>query len=434
MTRDHPVTGVGLENFFVLYPRYRSAESEQFTPDELPTMVHSGYVQAAATTGVPGLLLYLSFLASVSWVIVKAGWRHTDARYRWLALAYVASIAGYLIQDVTGWLEVSLSMYFWTLLGLGVALGAGHARTTWPRGMRAALVAGVGFSSIAVLWLTAGTYETIRCDQLIAGAQRLNVGSEWARIEPALSGASACGSADPIYLDMAGLRYGDRFGATGDRAAYERAAMLFEQAHSSNPFNPYIAIHRISLETAARQKHVITETAPAVRDLVPALLAMDQTNGTVYESVARLRLAEGNVDEAAALVEKAGALRPARGTYRVLDGDVRRARGDRTGAIAAYRRGVDLLRAAGDKDAIAAGHKLIFMLADTGSYQAAADEAHRLIGEAPDDSLAYSLLGIVYQAMNNVPAAREAFVSALRLNPSDVTARNALRQIVERQR
>jgi Flp pilus assembly protein TadD len=95
---------------------------------------------------------------------------------------------------------------------------------------------------------------------------------------------------------------------------------------------------------------------------------------------------------------------------------------------------VDLLRAAGDKDAIAAGHKLIFMLADTGSYQAAADEAHRLIGEAPDDSLAYSLLGIVYQAMNNVPAAREAFVSALRLNPSDVTARNALRQIVERQR
>ncbi len=54
VVRDRPLTGVGLENFAVAYPRYRNAQSEQLTPDTLPTMVHSGYLQSAAMTGTSG--------------------------------------------------------------------------------------------------------------------------------------------------------------------------------------------------------------------------------------------------------------------------------------------------------------------------------------------------------------------------------------------
>ncbi|MDO8677365.1 MAG: O-antigen ligase family protein, partial [Acidobacteriota bacterium] len=108
MVRDHPVTGVGLENFSVVYPRYRSAESERLTPDVLPTMVHNGYLHAAATTGIPGLLAYLALIAAVLIVLVR-GWLAThERRERWLILAFIAAVAGYLIQDLSGWLEISL--------------------------------------------------------------------------------------------------------------------------------------------------------------------------------------------------------------------------------------------------------------------------------------------------------------------------------------
>ena len=72
------------------------------------------------------------------------------------------------------------------------------------------------------------------------------------------------------------------------------------------------------------------------------------------------------------------------------------------------------------------------MLAEAGSYQAAADEAQRLIARAPADATAYTLLGIAYQAMNNPEAAKQAFASALQLNPADENARQGLLQVEAR--
>ena len=45
---------------------------------------------------------------------------------------------------------------------------------------------------------------------------------------------------------------------------------------------------------------------------------------------------------------------------------------------------------------------------------------------APDDALTYTLLGIAHEEIKNPVGAREAFSSALRLNPNDANARNGL--------
>jgi tetratricopeptide (TPR) repeat protein len=108
---------------------------------------------------------------------------------------------------------------------------------------------------------------------------------------------------------------------------------------------------------------------------------------------------------------------------------LRRSLNDGSGAISAYRRGLDLLLYSGDVESIATHHKLILMLAEAGSYQAAADEAQRLIARAPADAIAYTLLGIADQAMNKFAAAKQAFTSALQLNPADENARQGLLQV-----
>jgi Flp pilus assembly protein TadD len=72
------------------------------------------------------------------------------------------------------------------------------------------------------------------------------------------------------------------------------------------------------------------------------------------------------------------------------------------------------------------------MLAEAGNYETAADEAQRLVARAPADAMAYTLLGIAYQAMNNAGAAEQAFASALQLNPADEDARRGLQQVQAR--
>ena len=432
MVRDHPLTGVGLENFSVLYPRYRSAESEQFTPDELPTMVHNGYLQAAATTGIPGLFLYLLFLWSVLLFLWKAYRRLADTRARWLVLAFLASVSGYLIQDLSGWLEISLSAFFWIILGLGVALCSDQpVARVYSRRVRLTAYATAGVCSIVAVWLAVRSVAMIRTDALAAHAQKLSVKDDWPSIETDISEALKYSSGDAVYLDKAGLRYSDRYGTSSERDTYERGAFLLEEAHRLDPFNPYFLIHRVALETTALQKATIKRASRTASDMIPIVLAMDRNNAAGYASAAQLKWAEGKFGEALPLIERGNALRPKQGRFRVLEGDIRRALNDGSGAIDAYRRGLALLLDSGDPESIATDHKLIVMFAQAGSYQAAVDEAQRLIARAPADAMAYTLLGIAHHAMNNLGAARQAFASALQLNPADENARQGLQQVEE---
>jgi O-antigen ligase len=53
MTRDHPVFGVGLRNFIVLYPQYSNEE---------PHVSHNAVFEMMSETGIPGCLMFLSMI------------------------------------------------------------------------------------------------------------------------------------------------------------------------------------------------------------------------------------------------------------------------------------------------------------------------------------------------------------------------------------
>jgi len=397
MIRDHPVVGVGVENFGLLYPRYRNAASERLTPDVLPTMVHNGYVQTAATTGVPGLVLYLAFAGSILATLWNAWRRNVDRRARWLAVACIASACAYLVQDLSGWLEISLSVFVWFVLGLGTALAAQTARPvtaspprTWMR--RAAVASGAALT-IAAIALAVRAVDMVRADQSIRDAQRRSVKDDWPSMEADLAAALARAGDDAAYRDKAGVRYAQRYAATGDRAVYERSAALFDEAHRLDPFNPYFLLHRVDLETAELQKKATTRASAAADAAIAAALAMDVNNAAAHESAARLELAEGKAAAASAHIQTARTLRPAQPRYAVLDGDIRRAMNDRRLAIAAYRSGLAQIDP-GDAAWAAASHKLILVLVEDEQLEAAAAEARRVIVRVPSDTLAHTLLGI----------------------------------------
>ena len=110
--KEFPVTGIGFENFRTLYPRYRQPLDNEIFSNTIPTMVHNGYLQTALTNGIPALLLYLLFLSSIVFFILKALRKAPSEKEKTLQSTFLASITGYLVQDFVGWLDVGLLPFF----------------------------------------------------------------------------------------------------------------------------------------------------------------------------------------------------------------------------------------------------------------------------------------------------------------------------------
>jgi len=112
MIKDNPVFGVGIGNFNSAYPLYRTEAIDKAERDTMNSKAHNGYLHLAATSGIPALIAYLALIGFV----IQGLWRKHDL----LAMTFLASIAGYLVQDLTGWQEMSLTPLFWIILGLAV--------------------------------------------------------------------------------------------------------------------------------------------------------------------------------------------------------------------------------------------------------------------------------------------------------------------------
>ena len=113
--KDHPFFGVGPDNFKNAYPLYRTPELDKTEKNSLNSKAHNGYLQIAATMGIPALIFYLGLMASVIMVL----WRQKGNRL--LAMTFLAALVGYLVQDISGWQELGFTPLMWAILGIGVS-------------------------------------------------------------------------------------------------------------------------------------------------------------------------------------------------------------------------------------------------------------------------------------------------------------------------
>lgn len=126
MSADHPVLGVGLNNFIVEAGDYvRQPGSLEFVNliAERPHVAHNTYLQLLAETGVIGLAVFLAIFAAslrAAWLAAAGFARRGDHQMAALSrAALVAVLAGgvssFFISNGSDW-------RLWVLLGLGPAL------------------------------------------------------------------------------------------------------------------------------------------------------------------------------------------------------------------------------------------------------------------------------------------------------------------------
>lgn len=303
MLRDHPLLGVGWENFGLLYPRYRSAPTAEVEADLVPTMVHSGPLQTAVSAGIPAWILQTAFLAAIAAVFVLRA-REKDVRragkeasrperdeaagaQRLLGYAFLASLIAYFVQDLSGWPHVALGTLALSIWGLGVAWSQEPPAETVRRARWPLVALAVGIA-VGGAWLAADTWNRMRAERRMARAERLDVRSSWPSIE-AEAGAALAVSPDRTWVnDAAAKLYAARAAIAGDRRAYERAVELANAARVANPFDPYIRLRRAEIDRTALFHGLIPRTTDEGRAALDAARSLSPGSELVRKVEASL--------------------------------------------------------------------------------------------------------------------------------------------------
>ena len=118
MFEDHPLTGVGAENYGATYFPY----ALRLNVPSAAARSHDLYLQVAAETGVPGLLTFGAVMILACAALLRrraaalaAGDRTVDG----LATACLLALVAYLVGSV--FLPSAYPRYLWVLVGLGMA-------------------------------------------------------------------------------------------------------------------------------------------------------------------------------------------------------------------------------------------------------------------------------------------------------------------------
>jgi O-antigen ligase len=129
---DHPVIGVGLQNFIVVSPSYVDSsgplEFAQFI-SEKPLVAHNVYVQLFAEFGVIGLALYLTFVVVSLRAAVLAARRYEERANRAMtSLARAVLVAGLATLAASFFISDAHERRNWITFALGPALLAASRR------------------------------------------------------------------------------------------------------------------------------------------------------------------------------------------------------------------------------------------------------------------------------------------------------------------
>ncbi|HEX6164210.1 MAG TPA: O-antigen ligase family protein, partial [Vicinamibacterales bacterium] len=428
MFQLHPLRGTGFDHFGLLYPRYRGVEPAIVPIDQLPTKVHNGYLDRAIATGAPGLMLHLGLIGYVLFALWRRGHMRvpplTD-RGRLLAIALFAAIGGFLIQDLSGWEELPLLVYFWITLGLAVSVASAGDEARWrpsPHATRAIAAIAI-LVAAGMAWQATRSWRHLTAESALMLASSGDIDSDWPAVSRHLDKALRSAEDVAHYLDVAGRVLFRRFTATRDLDAYTRAATVFDRAIAIDGYDPYLLLHRLELEAAALQSKIVDEPGASAMRAAALVTAIDPNNATVHASLARFYLAAGRLEDALAANQRSHQLRPSQARTHLVDGDIYGAMGKLPEQVAAYRAALGGSEAALRPEVV---RKYILALISAGDTAEAVTQSRAALDQAPTDVLLHNLLGVAYLEAREGALAADAFRRSLELDPQNATARQGL--------
>ncbi len=118
---DHPVFGVGVENYPAFYQQY--SRKLGLDPRAEQRQAHNLYLQIAAETGLAGILVFGWLLKTMMSGLLNA-WRKLKiygfSKYAEITLSFATGVIGYLAAAL--FIHGAYPRYFWLLAGISLAI------------------------------------------------------------------------------------------------------------------------------------------------------------------------------------------------------------------------------------------------------------------------------------------------------------------------
>lgn len=323
---DHPILGVGFENFAVAYPRY--ADAAGVHGNQTQTSSHNWLLHLAATSGIAGL-------AATAALFVAFG-LHTWRRARDEDATPLLAAAGAMAAFYTGGLVLpgaqAIQWVPWACIGVALA---SDVRTA-PALVRLPPIRLPALAQIAVV-VVAALLATPQAQVL--DANHLAKTAESAlRAETAQQSVDAARAA--VAADAGRAVYWNDLGRAlelvNDQDGARRA---YREATARSPYTPAFWWNLGRMETAfARDGDTRAKTA--AYDAFAKAVAASPNNPDTYDQLARSQVALGDYDLAVASEERAIALYPADTRYYTVGADAARLAGNIARSLDVLRAGV----------------------------------------------------------------------------------------------
>ncbi len=297
LVRQRPWRGHGLEHFAVAYPTVRPVEGEAIGPDIVPTMVHSGPLEWLVGAGGVGLVLWFAWVGIAAASAARAVAGGSDSA-RALGTSGLLALAVYIVQDLSGWRDLSLD------LSVAVLFGCLGCLATF-RLQRNATSALFGAVALAALLPADHAWWQVRATSGV----RAVINS--APLDgQALEAAAAAVPGESRHL-LSAARAAQSTMARGlaSQEAYDLCVRLLDEAVHDNPHDPYIRSQRIALEADALERGMRWRGGVSDAQLA-AMVDADPNNATMHHTAARYLLVAGRPEEALRAVARARQLRP----------------------------------------------------------------------------------------------------------------------------
>jgi putative inorganic carbon (HCO3(-)) transporter len=310
IVQDHPLAGIGPGQFRGAYTPYRSVEAAVTRPFDAIDAPHNVVLKLAAENGLVLAALYLAFVASVGWILLR-GLISLRGEQR-LALAGVgAAWLAYQAQSLVSIEVVPLAVVHYVTAGAVLSASGAAPFALRPgasrRGEKKGRVAAVTVAAMLVVVLPL-LLRPVRADVAVGSGVRAVGAGAAAEARAAFDRARRLAPYEPEYVFLAGRAFEQRQDAATALGYYAAAASL-------EPGN-------------ARYQLGATRTAAALQDAkrtltyAEALLASDPHNPELLAKVTQLRLSTGHLDPAAASAARLVEVRPQSPAAWVLAGQV----------------------------------------------------------------------------------------------------------------
>jgi tetratricopeptide (TPR) repeat protein len=394
MLRDHPVAGVGLANWELVYPRY--AQGEQFRPGFAFLRPHNDYIWIATELGVAGLGLHLWLLGAA----VCLACRHAvRSRRRLMALTLLAAALG--LVAISGHAFFSFprerptpTALTWAWVGLIAGLVQASAIPSRPGPRRAAYIAPAVL--LAVLSALAGVhiFRGYRADAAYFKGLAARAEGHWETAARHLDRAASIGVFDYRYL-LQKSQVAQHMGRAGEALAASLSCLDYHPNSISAWYN--VGQLRSSLGDYG-----------GARDALARTVSLDPDNGVAFGKLGLVYRRLGMPDSARYAYEKALALAPDDAIVNYNAAGFHREVGEVTRARDLYERCVAL-----DSSFVPAYRGLAEALGQLGDYGPAADTYRRAIRLDPAPPEAHYGLGLMLERLGDRNGAIKAYLGFL---------------------